>query len=384
MSRGNRIRILDTQIEQFEYAARASYSNKLTRQHKDKVRALKAERQRLLLRSTNPFEVVWCWLRSHPILAIILALSPVMIMGGPTAVAGFFMIVMTVSVLWFLLRSLFRHWGFATKGPKGTSLPNFTEFAVPGGLIRVRGQLSEEEAESLRKRFELGKNRLHRTAVLGSGVEFQPDALPDPKLAPVMPESVSALHAGRPDVAEPLHPELPAWMRQTWNKAIAEYRTRVYVEGTKYRDLKEQFSELYRSVLDRDSMIDWTRRLVEPSHSSEPVDVSALQRIERGLEAISPEGARYGELLFRAQRGEDIRKYATEDGEVVMLGQKAVASPEMPRDFVPILDRDFELTTDCRYHHVADHAIVEQSVSDGHVLRCCTVCESPTYWLERA
>jgi hypothetical protein len=368
-----------------------TWGSKVDERHFEIAR-LRRERDRKAMRRNGilvPLDATWNWLKSHPILTIALALSPVMITGGPTAIAGFFMIVMTLSILWFLARSLVKHWtrkdALAARGPIITG----RTYTLPGGVLAVKGTLTPEQLDELSKRFRNARDN-RTTLVLPAGAKYLP--APGAKQpggvvygGPLpLSESVSAMHPDATEEPEPLHPELPAWMRQTWNKAIADYRTRVYVEGTKYRDLKEQFSELYRSVLDRDSMIDWTRRQVEPSHSHEPVDVRELQRIERGLEAISPEGARYGELLFRAQRGEDIRKYATEDGEVVMLGQKAVASPEMPRDFAPILDRDFELTTNCRYHHVADHVIVEQEVTDGHVLRCCTVCEPATYWLERA
>jgi hypothetical protein len=153
------------------------------------------------------------------------------------------------------------------------------------------------------------------------------------------------------------------------------------LEGRRYWNLKWQWRELTDAV-----QWDWSPSKPGKlaAHLRSDSVPNTLQhdalRLAGQFDTISDEGAIYGERLVRSNYAR--AGYARQSGCDQAIAE--VGTPEMPRDFVPILDRDFELTTDCRYHHVADHAIVEQSVSDGHVLRCCTVCEPATYWLERA
>jgi hypothetical protein len=350
--------------------------------------ALRQKRKAYLMRSTNPFEAAWNWLRAHPVWSLVIVFACPMVAAGPQAMAGFLMIIGT---LWFLItafRGIKRHYERRIDA-KTVQYKDLTGYAtdsiidVPGSILKIKGNVSDARIRAIQHEWEAAQRAGGASIVVleGKGTQFLPGGL-------VIPEEVSAMHAdGAPyaveDTVDGVHPRLPAWMRTAWDGALAEYRTRVYVEGTKYRDLKERFAGIYRAVIDHEAMIDWTSRKVDP-RGGEPLDVSAVQRIERGLAAISPEGARYGELLFRAQRGEDIRRYATDDGEVVMRGQQPVASPEMPRDFVPMLDRTFELTTDCRYHHVAEHALVETVAHPGYVVRTCTVCSPATFWIERA
>lgn len=372
---------LTARIEELNRAHRGVYTTGMKQQLRaerdrliaDRV-ALQKQREAYLMRSTNPLEAVWNQLREHPFWALVLVFTPVMIMAGPQAMAGYAMIIGT---LWFLvacIRGIKRHRARRLDVAE-------TIMEVPGGLLRIPGKVPPEQLEAFHREWMTVRRSGARTAVLDGDVRFEP-------CGPMIPERVSAMRAdGAPvivdDTVDGVHPRLPSWMRTAWDGALAEYRTRVQAEGTWYRELKEEFSTVFRAVVDRDSMIDWARREVTTARRVAP-ESGQLQRIERGLEAISPEGARYGELLFRARRGEDIRKYATEDGELIVDGRRATPSPEMPRSFVPMLDRAFELTTDCRYHHVAEHALVETAAHPGYVVRTCTICAPATFWIERA
>lgn len=355
------------------------------------VRKINLEERREYLYPTGvlyPIARAWDWLRSHPIWALIIVFAGPMIMAGPQAMAGF---VMIVGTLWFLVacfRGIRRHYeqsldAKTVQYKQFAGVTEETRLSVPGGILKIKGDVSPDRLRAIQKEWESAQRSGGASLVIleGKGTQFADGGM-------VIPEEVSVMHAGEPYTVDAstdgVHPRLPAWMRTAWDGALAEYRTRVGVEGIKYRELKTEFTEAYRSVLPKDDMLDWTRRNVTPSHQYGPPDERMVTRIERGLASISDEGARYGELLFRAQRGEDIRKYATEDGEVIVKGQQATASPEMPRSFIPMLDRAFELTTDCRYHHVAEHALVETAAHPGYVVRTCTICSPATFWIERA
>lgn len=69
----------------------------------------------------------------------------------------------------------------------------------------------------------------------------------------------------------------------------------------------------------------------------------------------------------------------------VVHGVTAYREPEPvtpPPDYVPVLDRDFAVVTDCRFRHMAAHPISE--VRDGFIVRECTTCIPSTFWIERA
>lgn len=348
--------------------------------------ALKQKRKAYVMRSTNPFEQVWNLCRSHPVWTLLLILFSVMVPAGPQAMAGYAMIVGT---LWFLVtafRGIKRHYERRLDAKTVQHNELFTSESaidVPGGILTIKGDISLEQMQKIKVEFEAAhRSGARNITILSEGAQFIP-------VGPGIPDRVSAMHADDAPYevdtsTDGVHPSLPPWMRTAWDGALAEYRHRVGVEGVKYRDLKTEFAGLYRAILGRDDMIDWSHRQVTPSHCHVSPDLSTLQRIERGLEAISDEGARYGELLWRAANGEDVRRYVTEDDELVLKGQQAVPSPEMPRSFIPVLDRAFELTTDCRYHHVAEHALVETDLHPGYVVRTCTVCSPATFWIERA
>jgi hypothetical protein len=386
---------LTARIDELTRAMRGTYSDGARERHRlerdrliaDRV-TLKQKRKAYLMRSTNPFERGWNLLRAHPLFALFLVFLSVMIPAGPQAIAGYLMIIGTIWFLTSCVRGIKRHYErridaktMQYKDLTGGS--DETHLSVPGGILKIKGNVSDARIRAIQHEWEAAQRAGGASIVVleGKGTQFLPGGL-------VIPEEVSAMHADDApflvdDSVDGVHPPLPAWMRTAWDGALKDYRERVGAEGVKYRDLKEQFADIYHAVIDHEGMIDWTTRRVDPRRG-EPLDVSAVQRIERGLAAISPEGARYGELLFRAKRGEDITRYATEDGEIVMRGQKAVASPEMPRSFIPMLDRDFELTTDCRYHHVAEHGLVETVQYPGFVVRTCTICSPATFWIERA
>jgi len=381
------------------YASRTSeeiklWGSKVDERHFE-IAQLKKKQQRSIRR--NPLEATWGWLREHPFLAIVISLSPVMIAGGPTAVAGFFMIVMTVAVLWFLGRSLFRHWTrkdalAARRGPAASTTT--TIYTLPGGVLKVSGTLTPEQLAELAKRFRSARDQ-RATLVLPAGTKYlpapgakQPSGVVTGGPLP-LGESVSAMHPDAVEEPGPLHPELPAWMRETWNKALAGYRDRVLLEGQRYWNLKLQWRELSSSAAEWDHgpsgpgdmaarVRNWGEGLDD--HVFPATLKDDILRLARQFDTISEEGAVYGERLVRSEYGR--RRIAKQSGYEQAIVE--VGKPEMPRDFVPVLDRDFQLTTDCRFHHVADHQIVEQGVTTDHVLRRCTVCEPATYWLERA
>lgn len=307
------------------------------------------------LRRTEPrphlLERSWNVMKTHPVVTLAALLEALFFVSSPLAGLGWILLVLIFSTLFVLVRSLLAHLRRARQ---------VTELHLPGGILEVRGAPTLEQIAAIREQWVRSNME---PIVLPSGVKWV--AVHN---APKSPHASLAdeLEAGgnlvRRDGAwtetDGVHPPLPSDMRTVWNAALADYVERVNAEGLEYARIKLQFTKNSKKSL------------------------AELAELAEQLEEISPEGARYGELLQRSRNDEDVRPYVSK-GEVRLAEDGAAPVPVMPRSHVPILDRRFELTTDCRYHHVADHQI-EELLRGDFVVRRCTVCEPDTFWIERA
>lgn len=383
----NRTEIYDREIEgltkridELTRAMRGTYSDGARRRHqqeRDRLIAdrvgLRQKRRAYVMRSTNPFERAWNFLRAHPWIALMLVFLSVMIPAGPQAIAGYAMIVGTIWFLAAAFRGIRRHYERRIDAKTGGVQ---TLIDVPGGVLEVRGQLSPEQAEAFKREWEAAARAGGASIIaVDGGTQFHPSGPVFTHEVESIPDRISAMHAD--DATDGVHPPLPVWMRTTWDAALEEYRTRVLAEGKKYWRIRFEYRELMhdRSTTDRDGM---TGRL-NGERVRETVRPDAVRLAER-LDQISDEGAIYGERLVRSNEGQ--AAYSRMDAPELAIAE--VGPPVMPRDFVPMLDRRFELTTDCRYHHVAEHALVETIEHPGYVVRTCTVCSPATFWIERA
>lgn len=281
----------------------------------------------------------WEFMKDHWIAVLVAMMGLPFFAMNPLAGAGWLLLATMAAMLWQLGRRLV----FECRKVRST-----TELHMPGGIVTIRGMVTPEQAAELRVRWA-------RSGAVGQAH---------------LPDGVKWV-ATRPAPAGPwtetdgIHPPLPPELREAWNAVLTVEQARINAEGDRYKEIKDQ----YRRLVSHDAGPDNRERMIRRMRGIRPgpgAELSTLRRLADGLEAISPEGARLGELLYR--------------GSWVPSGRRP--APEIPRTWVPILDRSFSLLTDCRYHHVAEHGIEE--LRDGFVVRRCGVCEPSTYWIERA